>query len=412
MILLKQKIPCLTLSYVNIVLSNFDCFFFHCRVIVYTNLSTFNYSTSHLRVDMSKNAPPSEKNKKVWSSNLVRFQEGKSSRKHTTTESLNQMHGIPQEQQILDRYKTLASRIKSKKERIVVIAGEVREVWKKLNLPIQQGKSTVERKLDNVIQKYEKHKRRPGNYDFTKLFDVTNEKGEWLCKEDKEFYELQLSTKGKVGYCTTKEDIKGIHPRKLKLLKRKATVTEEFADDSTEETSEIEGSTSEEEFSSGSEGLKKTNPKRQKTDSVLPLVTTAKLSTRKAHKVCKTLSDSGISLPTPTQSGLYKAVLKQSEELKKKFMTNLKNEHWCLHFDGKTIQKKEYQVIVLKNETREIRLAVLELTNGKGETIFNGVKTVLDNYQLWPAIKMIVSDTNSSKYWKMPWCSHTATKTL
>ena len=104
---------------------------------------------------MSKNAPPSEKNKKVWSSNLVRFQEGKSSRKHTTTESLNQMHGIPQEQQILDRYKTLASRIKSKKERIVVIAGEVREVWKKLNLPIQQGKSTVERKLDNVIQKYE-----------------------------------------------------------------------------------------------------------------------------------------------------------------------------------------------------------------------------------------------------------------
>ena len=34
-------------------------FFFHCRVIVYTNLSTFNYSTSHLRVDMSKNAPPS-----------------------------------------------------------------------------------------------------------------------------------------------------------------------------------------------------------------------------------------------------------------------------------------------------------------------------------------------------------------
>lgn len=120
------------------------------------------------------------------------------------------------------------------------------------------------------------------------------------------------------------------------------------------------------------------------------------MSTRKAHKVCEILSESGVSIPTPTQSGVYKAVMKEGQELKKNFMENLKNEHWCLHFDGKTIQKKEYQVVVLKNENREVRLAVLELVNGKGETIFNGIKTVLDEFELWSSIKLIVSDTTAA----------------
>lgn len=346
---------------------------------------------------MSKNAPPTEKNKKIWSSNLVRFQKGKTSRKHTTVESLNQLLKIPKEQNILDRYRTLASHVKSRKKRITMIAGEIKQLWKNLNLPIQQGKSTVERKIENVIRKYEKHNRKPGNQDFTKLFNATDEKGEWLCQEDKDFYELQVSTKGKVGYCTTKEDTKGIHPRKLKLLKRKASVTKDFVEGSTEESSETEGSVREEQCSSSSEDFEKpSTSKRQKTDYAVHLVTTAKLSTRKAHKVCKTLSESGVSLPTPTQSGVYKAVMKEGEELKKNFMENLKNEHWCLHFDGKTIQKKEYQVVVLKNENREVRLAVLELVNGKGETIFNGIKTVLDEYELWLSIKMIVSDTTAA----------------
>ena len=56
--------------------------------------------------------------------------------------------------------------------------------------------------------------------------------------------------------------------------------------------------------------------------------------------------------------------------------------NWCLHFDGKTIQKKEYQVVVLKNANREIRLAVVELANGRGKTIFDGLKAMLDEYDL------------------------------
>ena len=139
---------------------------------------------------------------------------------------------------------------------------------------------------------------------------------------------------------------------------------------------------------------KSSNSKKQKTASAICLVTTAKLSTRKAHKVCKTLSESGVSIPTPSQSGVYRAVMRKGEELKKHFVENLRHENWCLHFDGKTIQK-EYQVVVLKNENKEIRLAVVELVNEKGKTIFDGIKSILDEYKLWSSIKMIVSDTTA-----------------
>ena len=165
---------------------------------------------------MSKNAPPSDKNKKTWTTNLLQFQYGKTSRRHTTVECLRQMSKIPKKQHILDRYKTLASGVKSKKKRTQIFAGEVRQLWKNLTLPIQQGKSTVERKIENVIKQYERNSRRPGNYDFAKLFYVTDEKGERLCQEDREFYKLQMSTKGKVGYCSRKEGNKAIHSRKMK----------------------------------------------------------------------------------------------------------------------------------------------------------------------------------------------------
>ena len=115
-------------------------------------------------------------------------------------------------------------------------------------MPIQQGKCTFERKIENVIKQYERNSRRPRNHDVTTLFNVTDEKGEWLCQEDKEFHKLQKSTKGKVGYCSRKEDIKAIHSSKMKSFKRKVTevlVTEEIFDDDTEEISESEKSVQE-----------------------------------------------------------------------------------------------------------------------------------------------------------------------
>ncbi len=52
---------------------------------------------------------------------------------------------------------------------------------------------------------------------FKDIFDITNTAGNWLCSEDKAFYELQLKSKGKAGYCTHKDDSQKIHPSKRVL---------------------------------------------------------------------------------------------------------------------------------------------------------------------------------------------------
>ena len=346
---------------------------------------------------MSKNRVASNKNKKVWESNLVRFEKAKTSRKCTTVvKSISEMNKMPTEQRIIDRFKSLSSNVKSRKERIAIVAEETKLLWRKLNIPIQQGKSAAERKIENVLKKLDKDSRKPGTQNFTRLFDITDEKGEWLCQEDKEFYCLQKSTNGRAGYCTTIKDAEGIHPRKLVLIKKQMSISQ--GQDFVESASEGEPSESEEQCSSSvieAEGPSSSS-KKQKTNSAVNLVISAKISTKKAHKVCKTLSESGIPIHTPTQSGIYKGVMKEGEKLKANFMENLKNEKWSLHFDGKQIKKMEHQVVVLKNENREVRLAVLEMMNGKSETIYNGIKHVLDEYELWPSIKMIVSDTTST----------------
>ena len=66
-----------------------------------------------------------------------------------------------------------------------------------------------------------------------------------------------------------------------------------------------------------------------------------------------------------------------------------------MHFDGKHIDNQEYQVLVLKNEQREVKLAALDLPNGKADTVVKGIVAVLDEYNLWKSIKMIVADTTS-----------------
>ena len=113
----------------------------------------------------------------------------------------------------------------------------------------------------------------------------------------------------------------------MKSFKRKVTealVTEEIFDDDTEEISESEESVHEEQLPSSDEDFRKPSTSTKlKTASAIRLVTTVKLSTRKAHKVCKTLSASSVSVPTPSQSGVYKAVMRKGEELKKHFVEML-----------------------------------------------------------------------------------------
>ena len=60
-------------------------------------------------------------------------------------------------------------------------------------------------------------------------------------------------------------------------------------------------------------------------------------------------------------------------------------ENWSLHFDGNPINHQEYQVLVLKND----------LPDGKADTVFKGITAILDEYNLWKSIKMVVVDTKN-----------------
>ena len=51
--------------------------------------------------------------------------------------------------------------------------------------------------------------------------------------------------------------------------------------------------------------------------------------------------------------------------------------------------------MVLKNEAKEIKLTALKLKDGKAQTIAEGFQDVLEEFNLWGSIVMIVADTTS-----------------
>jgi len=74
---------------------------------------------------------------------------------------------------------------------------------------------------------------------------------------------------------------------------------------------------------------------------------------------------------------------------------SLHKDRWSLCFDGKHLEGREYQAVVLKNPDSEIKLAVLDLNDGKAESIANGISDVIDEYKLWGSINMILADATN-----------------
>lgn len=50
------------------------------------------------------------------------------------------------------------------------------------------------------------------------------------------------------------------------------------------------------------------------------MVQTSNVSTRNAAKICKELVKSGIDIPTPSQSGVYKASIKAAERMEETYV--------------------------------------------------------------------------------------------
>ena len=75
--------------------------------------------------------------------------------------------------------------------------------------------------------------------------------------------------------------------------------------------------------------------KHNPTGAARRLVTSAKLSTHGAARVCRQLSGEGIKGAAPSQPAIHKAIYKRAAEVKQHLMNTLHLEKWSLHFDGK-----------------------------------------------------------------------------
>ena len=92
------------------------------------------------------------------------------------------------------------------------------------------------------------------------------------------------------------------------------------------------------------------------------------MSTYKAAAVCSTLAEEGVTLSTPSQSGVWRSVLRKGEKEKEKIKVILQQEkNYCLHFDGKKLSNSEYQVVCLQSQSREIKLGILKCSSGSAQ---------------------------------------------
>ena len=128
--------------------------------------------------------------------------------------------------------------------------------------------------------------------------------------------------------------------------------------------------------------------------SAARLISKHSISWKKAAIICKSLKD-GVDIALLTQVGVWKHVIKEAEPKNVNIKAILQSETFCLHFDGKVILKTEYQVVCLQNEDRLINLGILTCKNGSSRAIFKEIKTLMDEYDVWKSIKMIVCDTTA-----------------
>ena len=125
-----------------------------------------------------------------------------------------------------------------------------------------------------------------------------------------------------------------------------------------------------------------------KTRCATNLVTKYSLSTRQASRVCSSLADNAAAqsaqLPMPSQSGVWKGVINEGRKkiaLIKAILQRKKD--FYLHFDGKKLSRKEYQVVCLQSLSRKLNLEVLVCKDGSAEKIFSELEKLLDYFDTW-----------------------------
>ena len=344
-----------------------------------------------------KSSETVDKNKEKWQQNLPNFQHKKRSNIEMEEKPIDEKCKMPLKKHIIGRYIFLTNTIKEKKSRMTQISKEIVKLWEtKLNFPCLSPQ-VVLKKIEKLVHSYENHRKSGKSFeDLNELFDVTKADGNWLSKEDKNLYQLQKESNGKIGYASSSKHNPPVHPSKKRTQSDRQCVSNlgETSYDM-ENLESCKSSESETDTYLEESVEEKKKGKYHKSKYAANLVSSSSISTNKAAKVCKNLHDDGLEVPTPHQSSIFRSTMKKAILMKKEMIENLKNEEWSLHFDGKKINHTEYQVVVIKNENKEIKLSVLKLADGRAETIASGIANVLEEFQLWNSIVMIIADTTS-----------------
>ena len=141
---------------------------------------------------------------------------------------------------------------------------------------------------------------RRGKYEaLNELFDITKVNCQWLSTEDKQLYHLQVESKGDVGYSTGHvASKKTIHPSKRRKTPAESVSASTLTsyDIETSESgrsgTESEGS----EYEDEDESTHRPTRKYNKSKVAVNLVTSTRVSTSRAAKICKQLSRDGIDI--------------------------------------------------------------------------------------------------------------------
>lgn len=301
---------------------------------------------------------------------------------------------MPSNRDIVGRFLGLFDELKGRNDRLRKISQELIDLWEKFNFPVL-SKQQVSAKVDKLITSFERHRKRPNavfESNLAHLFDITKTNGNWLCSEDKELYKRQIESGGKVGYTTVKmAPMSTIHPSKRAKLTSEPSTSQaviSLSSDSEEGSSNCD-----------SDAVTEDSPRkratRQSTQSAAKLVSKHSLSTRKTSRVLQSLAEDGVSVPTPSQSGVWRRTIRNAAQVKNRLMELISEEKFCLHFDGKKIDKTEYQVVCLKNDKRTLQLGILVCDSGSSADIYEPLQDLLDEYNAWGSIQMIICDTTA-----------------
>ena len=147
-------------------------------------------------------------------------------------------------------------------------------------------------------------------------------------------------------------------------------------------------------YSTGKNRMKSRRAQRGSTKLAVEVLTTNNLSTNKTSNVLTTLAENGIKVAAPKQSSIWKEKMKHAVHVKNKLKEGISNGEFCLHFDGKQIDGKEFQVVCLTNdEQRTLLLGILPCASGSAKDIFEPLEELLNDYDAWNSIRMIITDT-------------------